>query len=151
MFDLYALPVNFPDYENTHSCNDPYKKVKKLEEAFQKNINDHRFIPYIQLHEFETLIFADLPKMECEYIDYQKQISNLIKVVQQEDNNPELINDGEETAPSKRILKLIPEYDKSNAGPIIVEKIGMETLRNQCRHFNEWIQKLENLSKTQII
>ncbi len=60
--------------------------------------------------------------------------------------NPELINDGKFTAPSKRIIKEIPEYDKVNAGPLIVEKIGLDVLRRGCPHFNEWLTKLEDLS-----
>jgi hypothetical protein len=55
-----------------------------------------------------------------------------------------LINDGFETAPSKRILKEIPEYDKVTAGVSVAGKIGIETLRAKCRHFSEWLAKLED-------
>jgi len=57
-----------------------------------------------------------------------------------------VINDSPESSPSKRILKLIPDYDKSNIGPLIVEKIGLEKLRSECRHFNRWLTQIENLS-----
>jgi hypothetical protein len=62
-----------------------------------------------------------------------------------------LINDGEETAPSKRIGKEIPDYlgAKPTAGPIIAGKIGLETMRMKCPHFNEWLTKLENLHLSQ--
>jgi hypothetical protein len=52
--------------------------------------------------------------LDIEYFDCEKSIRNLITMVG--DKNPELINDGKETAPSKRILKEIPEYDKVTAG-----------------------------------
>lgn len=146
MFDLYALPVDFPGYKEIKNM-DPYDRVAFLEKEFKKDINDSRFIPYIQLHEFETLILSDPEKLKDEYLDNQEEIQNLIELVQQKKySNPELINDGRETAPSKRILKEIPEYNKASAGVATVSVIGMQTLRKKCRHFNEWVSRLESLS-----
>ena len=61
--------------------------------------------------------------------------------------NPEFIDDGRETAPSKRVIKEIPDYlgRKVSSGPLIAERIGLVTLRSKCRHFNEWINQLEGL------
>jgi hypothetical protein len=61
--------------------------------------------------------------------------------------NPELIDDGEQTAPSKRIIAQLPDYEdrKPAAGPVIAEAIGLEAIRSKCRHFNEWLTKLEQL------
>ena len=60
----------------------------------------------------------------------------------------EHINDGEQTAPSKRIIDILPEYDgrKSSAGPDIAEYIGVATIRSKCPHFDEWLTTLENLT-----
>lgn len=65
--------------------------------------------------------------------------------------SPELVNDGIDTAPSKRIIREIPEYAsiKASAGPIVAEKIGLDNLRLKCRHFGEWLTKLEALSNVQ--
>ena len=61
--------------------------------------------------------------------------------------SPELIDDGEQSAPSKRIIHEIPEYEgmKASAGPLIAEKIGLETLRVKCRHFGAWVSRMERL------
>jgi hypothetical protein len=141
MFDLYALPADFPCYADAAKLMDPYARVLSLESAFGKDINDRRFIPYIQLHEFEALILADPKQIDWEYLDHDHPIGNLVKMVGTQ--NPELINDGFETAPSKRILKEIPEYDKVTSGVSIVQKIGLPALRQKCRHFSNWLQKLE--------
>lgn len=58
MFDLYALPSNFPKYDESKKISDPYKRVEKLEHAFQEDLDEKRFIPYIQLHEFEALMLS---------------------------------------------------------------------------------------------
>lgn len=145
MFDLYALPENFPGYREARKIDDPYKRVHYLEDAFGEDINDSRFIPYLQLYEFETLIFTNPQKLDREYLEHDKPISNLVEMVG--DKNPELINDGKDTAPSKRILREIPEYDKTTAGISVVQEIGLDTLRQKCKHFDDWIQLLEKLHR----
>lgn len=144
MFDFYGLPADFPSFDRSQTIKDPYQKVEFLEQAFRDDINDDRFIPYIQLHEFEALIFSKPCMIAKEYFEYQKEIDALIKNVQ-DINNPELIDSGNETAPSKRIIKAISVYDKLNAGIGIVLEIGLDTVRGHCRHFNQWLTKLENL------
>ena len=147
MFDLYALPNDFPCYAEAIRKTDPYERVRLLEDRMAQNINDSRFIPYIQLHEFESLIFAAPQNLGVEYLAHDDQIKNLIAMVG--DKNPELINDGEKTAPSKRILKQIPEYRKTTSGVSVVAKTGLPTLRAKCGHFNEWLTRLEQLSEAQ--
>ncbi|MDR1125541.1 MAG: DUF4276 family protein [Deltaproteobacteria bacterium] len=148
MFDLYGLPKTFPEYDNTPRSADPYERIKILEAALASKINDPqgRFIPYIQLHEFEALIFADPRQLYWNYLEYATPIRNLSAMV--EGQNPELLNDGPATAPSKRILKEIPAYDKVTAGVAVAEKIGLPTLREKCRHFAEWVSRLESLAGT---
>jgi hypothetical protein len=52
------------------------------------------------------------------------------------------------TAPSKRIIAEIPEYDgqKATSGPLIAGRIGLPTLREKCAHFAEWLHRLEGLA-----
>lgn len=56
---------------------------------------------------------------------------------------PEDINNNQNTAPSKRLLKAIPGYDKVLYGVGIMECIGMETIISKCPHFREWIENLK--------
>ena len=145
MFDLYALPSDFPSFEEAKRRADPYFRVAELEKAFAADIDDPRFVPYIQLHEFESLILADAQKLGTEYLEHNAPVQALMEMVEREGGNPELIDDGPDTAPSKRILAKIPEYDKVNSGPVIAALIGIPVLRRECRHFNEWLTKLEGL------
>lgn len=143
MFDFYALPNDFPNFTNAQKKTDPYQKIDCLEVALAQDIRDKRFIPYIQLHEFEALILADAQKLNWEYLEHDRAIASLVAMVG--DTCPELINDGVETAPSKRILKQIPEYDKVTAGWTVAEQIGLATLGKKCPHFNQWLTRLEKL------
>lgn len=145
MLDLYALPSDFPDRGRLMSIRDPYERVAALEERWAGEVADKRFVPYIQLHEYEALLFADVDKLLGVYPDAQHAVVPLRRVVEARQNNPELIDDGPTTAPSKRIAAEIPAYAraKRSAGPLVAAKIGLLTLRERCRHFDGWLQRLE--------
>ncbi len=148
MFDLYALPNDFPGYKNASTISDPYNRVKSLEQSFAKAVSDSRFIPYIQLHEFEALLFCGIGYLEKLYPGCEKRCEQLTKDLQKT-GNPELINNGLMTAPSKRIIKAIEgekktryNYNKPTTGKAVTKAIGVDELRAKCPHFNEWIEKL---------
>lgn len=147
MIDLYALPNNFPGYEESQKLRHiPYQYVQKIEKAFAEDINDPRFIPFIQLYEFEAFLFSDPSKFSFFYSRSEKQISELNSIINAK-GNPELIDDGPQTAPSKRIIEQFPDYEKAKPviGVLVAELIGLDTIRNHCAHFNEWVSMLEKL------
>ena len=143
MFDLYGLPPDFPRYADAAEVPDPYARVEILEAALSEAIGDRRFIPYIQLHEFEALLFTDPQKLDTQFLDCPSAIQQLVETAR-ELGSPELVDDGPTTAPSKRITAAIPEYArrKASAGPIVAAKIGLSELQSQCRHFREWLERL---------
>jgi hypothetical protein len=53
MVDLYALPPDFPDYDVCIRHHDPMQRVQCLEERLGQDLSHRRFIPYVQMHEFE--------------------------------------------------------------------------------------------------
>ncbi|MDR0895089.1 MAG: DUF4276 family protein [Prevotellaceae bacterium] len=148
MFDLYALPGDFPGYVDAHRMTDCYDTVSILEDEFGKEINHRLFIPYIQLHEFEALVFCGLEYLLKEYPDMEQEIRKLGKVIEENEYNPERINNSPSTAPSKRIIKAFEgkhNYDKPKLGTFVTERIGIPTLKERCRHFREWIERLEKI------
>jgi hypothetical protein len=150
MFDLYALPNDFPDFEAAKKYTDPYQRVAFLEKSLADDINISKFVPYLQLHEFEALLLANPQNLAIEYFEKVHEIEALQQLVARYDNNSELINTGPETAPSKRIIKLIPEYEgnKVTVGAALAGIDGIATLKQRCRHFGDWITKLEQLNPT---
>ncbi|KPA13589.1 hypothetical protein MHK_006193 [Candidatus Magnetomorum sp. HK-1] len=146
MFDLYALPSTFPKFDESKKISNPYKRVETLEYAFQEDIKEKRFIPYVQLHEFEALLLSAPDIFTYAFPEFTSQISRL-KEMTKLFTTPEHINDKNETAPSKRIIKEIPEYAdlKTTAGPLIAKHIGLKVMREKCLHFNQWVNKLERL------
>ena len=146
MFDLYGLPNGFPGYEDAARLNSPYDRVGTLEDALREDISDCRFIPYIQLHEFEALLLSDPGKFDVHFLNDDAGIRNLAQLVSAYES-PELIDMGTETSPSNRIIKEIPRYEKQKplAGPRVAGAIGLPAIRAKCRHFAEWLDELEKL------
>lgn len=147
MLDLYAFPKDdqSPYTETIQSIADPYRKIIALETAIGLDIAHPRFIPYIQLHEFEAFLLVDPDRLITMYPNGNTGIARLKKDIG--DARPEKINDSQQSAPSKRIIKYLPDYEgqKAQVGPLVAEDIGLTALRSNCPHFNEWITKLESL------
>ena len=104
--------------------------------------------PYIQLHEFEATLLAQPDAILTYYGEYGREVARLTELALSV-KSPELIDDGEDTAPSKRIISLIPAYGKAKptAGPTIAAAIGLPTIRAKCPHFDAWLRQLEKLGQ----
>ena len=119
-----------------------------MERAFASDINDRRFVPYIQLHEYEAYLFSDPAQFGFFYPHHERELASL-KAIADAHVTPELINDGPDTAPSKRIIAAFPDYKgaKSVIGPSVAELIGLEVIRDKCPHFTAWLARLEQLGQ----
>lgn len=147
MIDLYAIHADLPGLAEAEKLRHmPAKRVQALEQAFADDIQDDRFVPYIQLHEYEAYLFSDPTWFGYFYDRHERQIAAL-KVIADSYVTPELIDDGPDTAPSKRIIAELPDYEdaKSAVGPQVAELIGLNAIRGKCPHFAAWLAQLEKL------
>lgn len=150
-FDFYGLPSDFPNKTTAQKLPliaDKSKILceglaKKLEADLGANIT-RRFIPYVQMYEFEALLFSD-PSKFATGIDKDALIPEFQKI-RQAFASPEEINDSAITAPSKRILKLAEDYEKPLHGILAALEIGLDTIRQECRLFNAWLNQIEHLN-----
>lgn len=141
LIDFFCLKNDFPEYSVALTKSNKIERVTFLENAIAKEINHHRFLPYIQLHEFEGLLFSDLNAFNIIpdlTLNQKQQLQEIINKYP----NPELINDSPETAPSKRLTKIIPRYKKTLHGPYLAEEIGIIRILQQCPRFAAWIDSL---------
>ena len=138
MMDYYGLPNDFPGLDGRVA--DAHEQVVRLELALQQDIDAPNFIPNLMLHEFEALLFS-APEKFAEWLDDQALLAPMA-AIRGAFATPEHINNSPQTAPSKRILTLVPHYKKTVDGPLIAEDIGLDAIRAQCPHFNNWIERL---------
>ena len=107
---------------------------------------DPRFVlPYVQMHEFEGLLFTSPTDFEWVENGWSEDVKAALMAVAQTFPNPEDINDSPETAPSKRILSIFPDrtYSKTEHGPLIAEATGITAICAKCPAFSEWVEKLQ--------
>lgn len=148
--DYYGINANheFPNWESAKIFIDKNLRLQNLEQAMRSELSQklqYRFLPYLQLHEFEGLLFSDINPFlkqinEVDFID-----KSSFKAIFENNPNPELINDNPQTAPSKRLEQHISGYNKVVYGNIIAESLGLELIRSKCPRFNTWILKLEQI------
>lgn len=149
MIDLYAIHANFPGLDEAEKLRHiPEKRIESLEKSFAEDIADDRFVPYIQLHEYEAYLFAD-PSCFGYFYEHTASQIKALQAIADAYATPELIDDGLHTAPSKRIVSQFPDYDgaKSVLGPLIAQLIGLDTIRSKCPHFAAWLKRLEELGE----
>ena len=157
MFDYYGLPSDWPGQEAV-AGKPPSEKAKVLEQAMLGRIMDSlgadsggiRFLPYIQMHEFEALLFSE-PVLLGEALSNDAQPQPTIHALQGVTGKfatPEEIDDGPTTAPSKRILSLAKHYQKVTDGNLVATRIGLPTMRQKCPHFDGWLRSLEAMGQS---
>jgi hypothetical protein len=52
------------------------------------------------------------------------------------------VDDGPQTAPSKRLEQLFPTYAKVADGSAIIAAAGLEVILDQCPHARAWLESL---------
>ncbi len=133
MFDYYAFPKDAPGIATVTD-------VDGLERTIASDIGCDRVIFNLMKYEFEALLFSDVSAFKTQFPKaYPK-----LKEIKDRYGCPENINNSPQTAPSKRIYNLIPEYMKANDGIPIAETIGIETMMAECPHFKKWIETIIN-------
>ncbi len=141
LIDFFRLENDFPKYTEAQRIVNVVERVSFLEKEIAQDIDSSRFVPYIQLHEFEGLLFSGKSGFELFTSIPSENMTELINTVDKYPN-PELINEGPTTAPSKRLLRLIPEYRKTFHGPMIALENGFDSILAKCPRFNNWIEIL---------
>ncbi len=143
-YDYYGINKDFlPD----SISGSPYETVTQIETKMADAICNPKFIPYIQLHEFETFLFVDAEITSNNLLGCNKvKVTQTINQALQGNNlNPELVNNSPNTAPSKRIIGCYAEYQKTVDGPGVCNELGIQAMMDKCPNFKNWINKLLSL------
>jgi hypothetical protein len=151
MLDFYGLGRGFPGMPLEPNLPN-LDKVARVERAVKADIvaqvphlrPDVRFVPYLQLHEYEGLLFSD-PVAFAAGIG-QRHLSREFERIRGRFATPEDINDDSDTAPSKQVLGAYPAYRKILDGTPAARAVGIERMRQECPHFRDWVERLEALA-----
>ena len=143
MIDYYGLPEDTPGMRDRPLAS-ARDRVMDVEAAIYNDVGAPRnFTPFLALHEFEALLFAD-HEITAATIPAREKAAELLAVAG--GLAPEDINENRETAPSKRLQKVFPSFKKTLHGPTAAKRIGLEAIRARCPHFDSWITRLEQFA-----
>jgi hypothetical protein len=136
IIDFFKLPTDFPSYSSDSS------KISEIEAAIHLELDNHPdFIPYIQKHELEALMFSEMIGFEL-VIDSPGSLAE-IEQIMTDYPNPEDINNLPQTAPSKR-LESIFKYDKTFHGDLIFQIMDIKKMIEKCPRFASWMERIIN-------
>ncbi len=144
-FDAVTSLVDFYGFKDKGD-----RSVEQLELAVQGAAEDRiggqdeRVAPYVQVHEFEGLLFSNVEAFALLPEVVPRAVGALAEI-RSRFESPEDINDNQLTSPSHRIQGEISAYRKRAHGPLIAEEITLEVIRSECPRFDNWVRRLEGM------
>lgn len=146
-FDFVTSLVDFYGFRDKKG-----RTVDELEQHLNQEVqariglrwDQRKVIPYVQLHEFEGLLFSNVRAFGTAIYASEESIRRL-EQVRAGFETLEEINDDPNTAPGKRIAAAMPRYRKALHGPLAVMDIGLDAIRRECPRFDAWVTGLESL------
>ena len=146
LFHFFDAVTSLVDFYGFRRKGD--RTVDELEEDLRQKLghpwHPKKVIPYVQRHEFEGLLFSDV-SVFAGLVEAPDGSVEALQNIRSQFQTPEDINDNKDTAPSKRIKKIIPRYDKRVNAPLLAVEIGLDKIRTECPRFNDWVTSLESL------
>jgi len=142
-FDCVTTLYDFYGFKNKTLDDNKASLERRLKDAVHDGVRS-KLIPYIQMYEFEGILFSCPDAME-QGLNEEGVKEWCQGVLNAFNGDPEAINNSRETAPSKRLEKYTG-YRKTTHGPNIAAQTGIEKIRESCTGFDEWLNKLEALA-----
>jgi hypothetical protein len=147
MIDYYRLPADFPGMA-TRPVAKAIDRVKHVEGSIRSHFgNPQYFFPYLSVHEFEALLFCSPDELARALT--QPEAAHRFAAERNGYATPEEINERPGFSPAERIRAISPSFQKTLHGPSVTKRVGLERLRADCPHFNQWITELETFARQQ--
>jgi hypothetical protein len=141
LIDFYAYPRNGPGADCCPRPHQPRRCAELRVQAMADAVANHRFVPHVVLHEFETWVIAAAMDTAAVLGDatVAKRLGAEAATVA---GDVELLNDSPQTAPSKRVAHSWPDYDKVTDGIEVIREAGLAVVMDRCPGLKAWIDQL---------
>lgn len=145
LLDVYAIPPQVPGMDQIPPPLTLPADVQIVEQEMEQNFGEPRFKAYLQRHEVEALLLADLPALAKVFPNDQAGITQLGSDIAAF-GNCEDINHGRLTHPGARLAKAIQGYSYLKADNFhwVLAGADMTTVRAKCPRFDAWLAHWEN-------
>jgi len=142
MIDYYGAAKHLPGFNIEKG--DIYARTTAIEKTVEEDLHLPNLMFNLTLHEFEGYLFSNTAAFSD--IASKSQVDELANIRRRHDT-PEHINDEYETAPSRRIMRVKPDYQKLQDGIDVASRISVDKIVAECRHFANWLEKLTAWAK----
>jgi len=155
LFDLYKLDKRFPGFEQSQELPDLGQRLHVLRRELHADVvaaaqcRPERFIPYIQPHEFEALLFSDVTALSLVNPSWPTKSIDRLLEIRSAAPSPEHINNQPDTKPSAHLERELskPSYSKRRHGPVAAQKIGLTKIETECAFFAAWLGQIRALAQ----
>ena len=148
-----AMPDSWPG-RNDATSRPASQRGIHVENQLEAELRDElagRFHPCVQLHEFESLLFVDTAATARSIAVAgggagSRTVARCMSAIKAEYGGlVEQINDSPEKAPSKRLLSLVPGYDKVAWGVTAAAATSIPVLAAGCPWLDRWLNRVQSL------
>jgi len=145
LLDVYRMPDKVLRLAGFHEPVSTPVDIDQVQQAIEHDLEEPRFTAYLQRHELEALALADITALKTLWPNRSKQLAALQTSIQGF-GSPEDVNHGSKTAPSKRLIQAVPEYEteKDVKAYWALAEVGIERARARCPRFDAWLKLWEN-------
>ena len=146
-FDAATSLVDFYGFRDREGRTVEQLESVILEEIMRERNNNPRVRPYIQMHEFEGLLFSNPETFGIIGRRGARPDIARLRQIRCEFDTPEDINDSQDSAPSKQLRNLVRGYRKIDDGIAVAREIGIERISEECPRFRRWLEWINGLAE----
>ena len=146
LVDYYGIKTDLPNHNQCEQLPTADLRIACLEAGLSTSIGSERFVPYLQKHEFESLLFSAGSRL-TRYL--AQQSCEAIEQLNHDFGGAENINSL--NPPSYRLTEIVNQFDKFKYrkvayGSILVLEIGIPAILKQCPRFAAWVVQIGQLA-----
>lgn len=144
LLDTYAMPLAVLALAGFSAPVSAVADIEKVEKAIEDAFQEPRFKAYLQRHELEAVLLADVAAVASVFHRHRSAIQQLGTEITAF-ATPEDINHGATTHPSARLARAIPGYEdlKASNAYFVLAEAGLDTVRAKCPRFDAWLRHWE--------
>ncbi len=144
LLDTYAMPPAVLALAGFSAPVTTVADIEAVESAIETVFQEPRFKAYLQRHELEAVLLADMAAVAAVFHRHRPAIQRLGAEIAAF-INPEDINHGVTTHPSARLAHAIPGYAdlKASNAYFVLAEAGLDTARAKCPRFDTWLRHWE--------
>ena len=144
LLDVYRMPPKLLALAGFSGPVTVPADVENVEVAIERVFNEPRFKAYLQRHELEALLLADLDALERVFHRDKAGLQTLRADIAGF-AHPEDINHGPTTHPAARLATAVAGYEdlKASNAYFVLAEAGLESVRAKCPRFDAWLKHWE--------